>query len=324
MPTNSTIEQHSLGSLERGRRQVSGCARELAEQRLALAEAENARQRFDVVNPQVANTNFTAAYHHWWLIITLAGAYIVDCLLASSVLEDIADQQFDSPVFRNLLRFGFPFFLVSLELWLGNARQRTIQSSYGYRSGRERGLLLGGIAIALVMPAFVVATQTALYQAAENPGLMYHVMLAARLYGMAVLSLILHLFLFFNAAEAMEAKAFAVASVRRRGLTSREAGVRRRVRDAEARLMEDYSQYENARLAHNAGLPNMRREPGPFSAQTIRLVNEVLNEGNPPQAGVQAGIPAAPTPVPPAGPAPRPMPVPAVAPPLPREDEVTL
>ncbi len=297
MPLTIT-ESRSLAALEKARGRVADTAHVVAETHHDHQARERKRAAFEAVNGTLTQADTSTHLHRWLLVLAVAAAYCVDCVLAASMTDQVADQTgAGSGFIRGLMRFGLPAAIVLFEVVIGDARARAINDSHGQPTHRARGLLALGLLLALAMPAFVVATQAAAYLALPETDRSATVLAAAATVGLLAISVSLHLFLLFFGGETMEAKSHVVGTLTRRSLAARELQSERRVNAASHRLDQTYTTYEMVRQAHNTAFPHLHREQGPFAAQTVRLVNQVLFDNQP------AVTPAAPVPVPPAAPA---------------------
>ena len=307
MPT--PIESRSLQTVDRGRQLVAAVSHRLTGREAIAVRSRNGsraefgdRQSGDGPNGPCEVPSITG-----WLVATVAAAYVVDCVLAASVVDDLGARLFgDSGMLRALFRFVFPATLVIFE---GGCGQRAAEGPRHYLWPPKRESPWAPGDWASDRPGDAVPCGGDSDRAVpwrRRTGAAFNLMTAALTFAFGAASLALHLFLLFNGPETMEAKGYVLARLRhRRRLVGRERKAQHQVRNLlEERLEDTYARYDQALRDHNAQHLHLRRDPGPFAARTIRLVNEMLqrHEGDAGPAAAPGGGPVPPRPVPPSPP----------------------
>jgi hypothetical protein len=315
MPNLTTAEARSLGTVNQGRTHVNRISHDVTRNERHHRRAQERLTALERENPMITRPDLHHTSVYWMLFLCMLGAYVLDAVLFAPAIDEITGRTLGgNPLFLWVARLAIPAVIVGFETTIGTCRHRAMDHTYRQLSARALWLGILGLALALVMPGAVAWTQLATFLANPDADQWDLYMLIIKIGFLTVLSLVVHSFLVFGGRDAAEAKSYVFGRFQHRRLTSQSHHAEDAAAHSLSTLHDTFTIYDTSRVAHNIAFPHLHQEAGPFSAETIDLLDRGRGVQPAPtqrQPSTQHGPPPTPPPVvdgppsvPPAGPTP--------------------
>lgn len=279
-----------------------------------IGQAETALTNLQTANAPLAQATADQFGGHLVLGLALPAAYAVDYFLFSPSVEFLVGGSLGRPAWEvELAKFVAPAAVLLVETGISILRAHAEDDAAAFGSRRAFSFwTVMGLAMALVMPAFAIATQMAARESLSHATML---LIAA----LGLLAFLIHAVVLFGGQRFRSAKAFFLFKLQQMSARSRVRRLEDRRAQARENVTGTFSDYFQRLNAYNTAYSQARIEPGPFDATARREINDLFGYEiiqSPPAAG-GGNVGNAPSPgTPPPGAPPNPPP-PFVPPPPP-------